>query len=83
MYKRQGSIRKANNLSLVTDAAKYVQKNGGKDIKFLIFGDGDEKEVLQKKCIDEEIDNVVFKGQVEKKFIPNKMCIRDRDAHIY
>lgn len=66
-----GSIRKANNLSLVTDAAKYVQKNGGKDIKFLIFGDGDEKEVLQKKCIDEEIDNVVFKGQVEKKFIPN------------
>lgn len=66
-----GSIRKANNIGLLIDAAKYVQKNSGKSIKFIIFGDGDEKEQLQKKCSDDKIYNVIFKGKVEKKYIPN------------
>lgn len=66
-----GSIRKANNLGLILDAAKYVQKNSKNNIKFLIFGDGDEKEQLQKRCIDEGISNVTFKGKVAKKYIPH------------
>lgn len=66
-----GSIRKANNLCLLIDAAKYVKLRGLTKVKFLIFGDGDEKENLKKKCLDENIDNVLFKGRVEKKFIPN------------
>lgn len=66
-----GSIRKANNLVLLIDAARYVKENCLKDIKFLIFGDGEEKEKLQKQCVDENIDNVIFKGKVEKRYIPN------------
>lgn len=72
-----GSIRKANNLGLVIDAAKYVQENGGKDVKFLIFGDGDEKEKLQEKCIEEKVNNVIFKGKVEKRYIPNILSKSD------
>lgn len=72
-----GSIRKANNLGLVIDAAEYVRKNSRKDIKFLIFGDGDEKEKLQKKCIDEKISNVIFKGKIEKRYIPNILSKSD------
>lgn len=66
-----GSIRKANNLSLIIDAAKYVQENSKKNIRFLIFGDGDEKDKLLKRCMDEDIENVIFKGSVKKDYIPN------------
>jgi glycosyltransferase involved in cell wall biosynthesis len=66
-----GSIRKANNLSLIIDAAKYVQENSKKNIRFLIFGDGDEKDKLLKRCTDEGIENVIFKGSVKKDYIPN------------
>jgi len=66
-----GSIRKANNLKLIIDAAKHIKDNGYDKIKFLIFGDGDEKENLQKRCLDENIDNVIFKGKVEKKLVPS------------
>lgn len=65
-----GSIRKVNNLSLLLDSAKIIQKKD-KKIRFLIYGSGDEKEMLEKKCKEEEIDNVIFKGRVEKKMIPS------------
>ena len=65
-----GSIRKVNNLGMLLDAAKLVQ---GKDpqIRFLIYGSGDEKEMLKNRCKEEKINNVVFKGRVEKKMIPS------------
>ena len=72
-----GSIRKANDLGLIIDAAKYVHSNSDESIKFLIFGEGDEKERLQKKCIDEKINNVIFKGKVEKSYIPNILSKSD------
>ena len=65
-----GSIRKVNNLGLLLDSAKMIQKNDEK-IRFLIYGSGDEKEILEKRCIDEGITNVIFKGRVEKKMVPS------------
>ena len=72
-----GSIRKANNLELIINAAKYIQENYRENIKFFIFGDGDEKEKLQQKCKVEMINNVIFKGQVEKKYIPHILSKSD------
>ncbi len=66
-----GSIRKANNLNLIIEAAKYVRNNSSSKIKFLIFGDGDEKAELEDKCKKENINNVIFKGRVNKKFVPS------------
>ena len=65
-----GSIRRVNNLGLLLDAAKIVQKEN-KNIKFLFYGSGDEKDMLEKRCEKENIINVIFKGQVEKKMIPS------------
>lgn len=65
-----GSIRKANNIEIIINSAKYVLNKGHDNIKFIIYGDGDEKDRLQKKCIHENISNVVFKGRVEKKYVP-------------
>ena len=65
-----GSIRKVNNLGLLLDAAKIIQMDDER-IRFLIYGSGDEKEMLEKRCQDEGIKNVIFKGRVEKKMIPS------------
>ena len=65
-----GSIRKANNLELIINAAKYVNEKSKRNIRFIIFGDGNEREYLENRCQKEKISNVVFKGKVDKKYIP-------------
>lgn len=66
-----GSIRKVNNIGMLLDAAKIIQNQGKEDIRFLIFGSGDESESLKRRCERENIDNVIFKGRVEKKYVPS------------
>ena len=39
-------------------------------VRLLIWGAGDESEELQARVRNENISNVVFKGYIEKKFIP-------------
>lgn len=72
-----GSIRKMNNIKLLIDAAKYVQESKFENIKFIIFGDGTEKEQLEIYCKKNAIDNVMFKGNVEKKYIPYILSCTD------
>ncbi len=62
-----GSIRKVNNIGILLDAAKEIRD---RNVKLLIWGDGDEKEALVKRVENENIQNVVFKGRVDKKYIP-------------
>ena len=62
-----GSIRKANNIGMLLDVAKQVTDP---KVRFLIWGAGDEVEMLKQRLIDEDIRNVVFKGRVEKKYVP-------------
>lgn len=63
-----GSIRRVNNLGLLLDAAKCVKDPR---VKLLIWGDGDEREALERRVRDEKIANVEFKGRVEKKYVPS------------
>ena len=69
-----GSIRKVNNLGLILDSAKLVKN---KKVKFLIWGDGDELDMLKKRVHSENILNVMFNGRVEKKFIPYIVSLAD------
>lgn len=62
-----GSIRKANNLGVLLDAAKRITDPR---IRILIWGDGDELPLLRKRVAEEKLDHVIFKGRVEKRFIP-------------
>lgn len=64
-----GSIRYIYNIGQVIDVAK-ICKDKNKNIKFLIYGRGPYKEELEKKCIQEKIDNVIFKGFVDSKYLP-------------
>lgn len=63
-----GSIRTANNLSSVVYAAEKIKNHN--EIKVLLYGDGDDRVTLEKYCEEHKIANVIFKGQVEKKYIP-------------
>ncbi|MBS4025547.1 MAG: glycosyltransferase family 4 protein [Clostridia bacterium] len=62
-----GSIRLINKIGILLDAAKLLK---GTNIKILIWGNGDQLSKLRKRVNDEDIDNVYFKGHVDKKFIP-------------
>lgn len=63
-----GSIRKVNNLGLLLDAAKKVQNP---KVQFLIWGDGDELPELRQRIENENIHNVIFKGRVNKAYVPS------------
>lgn len=62
-----GSIRKVNNLNMILNAAKQIKNP---KVKLLIWGSGDELPALKRRVIDEKIENVVFKGKVEKWYVP-------------
>ena len=63
-----GTIRPVNNVDNLLDAAALLKDY--KKIRFLIFGGGSQLERLKKRAEDERLDNVVFKGFVERKYIP-------------
>lgn len=62
-----GSIRKANQIGFLIDVAKQITNP---NIRFLIWGSGDEEQYLKERVKSEGINNVVIKGKVEKKFVP-------------
>ena len=61
-----GSIRRANNVGALLDIAKDIANN----IKILIWGKGDEVELIRNRIESEKLVNVSLKGSVEKKYIP-------------
>lgn len=72
-----GTIGPANGVERLVEAAKQIQKDYGKKIKFLIYGRGEEKEKLEQYCKENNIYNIVFKGYIEKKQIPYVLCHGD------
>ena len=63
-----GSIRSNNNLEIMVDVAEKLKKYH--DIKILIYGDGNEKERLEKLCTQKKLNNIIFKGFVKKNYVP-------------
>lgn len=69
-----GSIRRVNNLGMLLDAAKLVKN---KRVRFLLWGSGDEVDLLKKRVCEERITNVIFKGRVSKEYVPYIVCHAD------
>jgi len=66
-----GSMGQANELSYLIKAAEIIKNKNINDIKFILFGDGYQKKELEHYVQQNNIDNVIFKGKVEKKYVPN------------
>lgn len=60
-----GSIREANDIGTLLDAAKLLIGHA----VFCIFGDGAERVELENRVRKENINNVMFFGKVEKRYI--------------
>lgn len=63
-----GAIRPVNNVGNILDAAALLKNE--KDIQFLVYGDGNQKEMIEKRIVEEKLDNVKLKGFVPKQSIP-------------
>ncbi len=64
-----GSISLANDLKKLVDAAKELKEY--KKIKFLIYGDGDDRNFLEKYCLENNISNVIFKDKwIKINYVP-------------
>ncbi|MHC1704336.1 MAG: glycosyltransferase family 4 protein [Tenuifilaceae bacterium] len=64
-----GSIRLANNLKMLIDAAELLLDES--NIKILIYGDGDERQKLEDYCKLKKISNVYFKQKwIDPKYVP-------------
>lgn len=62
-----GSIRMANALQLLLEAGKELKDE---NIKILIYGEGGDRERLEKFCRNNNLSHVKFKGYVERKRVP-------------
>lgn len=69
-----GAVRRINNLGLILDAARAVSDSR---IKFLIWGSGDELDALRERVQAEKIQNVSFKGCIEKESVPSVISRAD------
>lgn len=64
-----GSMGVANSMYDILDAAEQLKEKD--DIRFLLFGGGYLEEDLKEYCRKKGLANVLFKGKVDKKYIPN------------
>jgi len=79
-----GSIRKANCVDILIDCAAEVKKRDRTGyIIFLIYGEGPYRKKLVQRCKDKNIDNVVFKGFAEKRYIPSILSKSDLNVLNY
>lgn len=72
-----GSMGQANELSYLVQAAKLLKEQNCSDIQFILFGDGYQRQELEKYVKDNDLENVCFKGIVDKKYIPNILTKSD------
>lgn len=66
-----GSMGNANELIDLIGLAEETMRQSKKKIKYILFGDGPKREMLEKITKEKSLTNVVFKGNVEKKYIPS------------
>ena len=63
-----GSVRRVNRVGFLLDAAKELRDPR---VRLLVYGDGDELDALRRRAADEGVQNIVFRGRVEKKYVPS------------
>lgn len=65
-----GSIRQANHIIQICEAAKILQENGYSKIMFRFFGNGSGETEAKSFCKKNKLENVEFFGRFEKARIP-------------
>ena len=66
-----GSISAFNGLDVLVETAKELQERNVEDVVFLIYGYGNQEERLKKMAQDYNLQNIKFKGVLDKKYAMN------------
>lgn len=64
-----GAMGLANSLNYLIEAAKILEQDGHKNIKFILYGDGFQRAELEEYTNENHLTNVFFKGRVERKYV--------------
>lgn len=70
-----GNLGNSQNVDLVIDCAERLKSNN--DIMFVIFGEGSEKERLQKKISDRKLDNIKMFPMQSQERVPEVYSLGD------
>ena len=74
-----GSIRLANNVMQLVKVAEILKNR--KDIKFLIYGNGNERPIIESYCKEHDLANVLLKDKwIEPKYVP--YVVSQADVHV-
>ena len=75
-----GTIGEANRVDILVDVAEKLQENNISNVKIIVFGSGMKENELKRRVEETGLQNIVFKGRVEKKYIP--YILSKADANI-
>lgn len=78
-----GSIRPANQVRQICEAAKELQNQGLNKVDFQIYGNGDQLESLKRYVTENGLDNVHFYGRFKKEQIPGILANADASLLTY
>jgi len=76
-----GSIRLANRVDDIVDAALELKKRNVKNVKIFLYGSGNYADTIIRKIQELKLDNIQLKGFVHKKYIP--YILSKSDLNIY
>jgi glycosyltransferase involved in cell wall biosynthesis len=71
-----GTVGMAHDLGTVLAAARRL-KHERPDVRFLIVGDGAERQMLTARAVAEDLDNVTFTGLVQRERVPDYLAASD------
>lgn len=63
-----GSVSAMNGLDVLVESAKKLQERGDEKVIILVFGYGNQEERLHKMVSDYGLNNIKFKGKLDKRY---------------
>ena len=78
-----GSIRPANQVSQICEAAEELHSQGINTVDFHIYGNGDQLDSLRNFVAETELPNVHFYGRFKKEQIPGILAHADASLLTY
>lgn len=78
-----GSISSFNGLDALLEAAEVLQNRNCRNIDILVYGCGNNETRIREKAADLKLENIKFKGRVDKKYAPNILSRGDLNLFVF
>ncbi|MDN5881380.1 MAG: glycosyltransferase [Nitrosospira sp.] len=72
-----GRFWRGKGIEYLLDAFKQVKDGSVTEVSLLLIGDGEDENRLKRRCMEREIQNVIFAGFKQKKDLPKYYAVSD------